>query len=160
VDGASNFGDDVYEHDFKLFNADNRLPGWPACFGEADNFWATADGIAWSTSFPASSDPYIDNSRESDSCEELDLTVGAFHPKRFAAGVTYDIVVQTDPGTHEWSVFALAGQSLNNNCPGFNSPNCVNLDQDGEGQPMVGAGVGARVPGCRAWQSGYNSRAC
>jgi hypothetical protein len=90
----------------------------------------------------------------------LDLTVGAFHPKRLSAGLTYKISVQTEAGTKSSSTFSVIGQSLNNNCPGFNSPKCVNLDEDAVNQPLVGAGVGARLPGCRSWRAGYNSDPC
>lgn len=91
-DSLDAFGEDAYEHDFKLFNESN--PASILCDqAEAARFWARrSDGRPGDssdiviTNFPVESLPYYDTDA-SDDCRYKDFTVGLFEPTRLQAAV-------------------------------------------------------------------------
>jgi hypothetical protein len=153
------FGNDAYEHDFKLFTTGN-FGLFGICSG-SDNFWVKHTGIVWETTFPADTKPYFDTNAFDD-CNLMDFTVGMFWPKNLAPNVTYTISVAADRGNKDSSVMQLGGELLGKRCD--LDPFCVGLTA-AEHKGFVGfiaRSEGVSVPSCRLWSRvlGVPSTAC
>jgi len=146
------FGEDAYEHDFKLFNDANGGPGQPACTGQGA-YWVTRFfGVTWSTTLPADTQPYFDTN-VSQSCSSMDFTVGMLRPKNLGAGVTYTITVRARRGTVDSSPLQLAGERIGKICDialdGV-TPWCVAGSHFPSVQ-FIARGEGVNAPVCRLW---------
>jgi hypothetical protein len=146
------FGDeDAYEHDFKLAN--DRAPAF--CPDSGDYHWAyrvEKDGVAWRTTFPDATNPYIDT-QLFDDCTRMDFTVGLFDPERVAPQVRYEIYIDAKGGSVSTEDYKLTAQAAPNDCP--LDPNirlCVAPRSDKRMDDLISVREpGAYVPGCFDW---------
>lgn len=152
--------DYAYEHDMKLFNPAyrSRPNSHPFCFNERENHWATRTGLTWSTNFPASSRPYLEDNL-GDACNQMDLTIGMIYPKDLTERRTYQTNILTRRGARASSRYQLVAQKAARICYG-NHPNCVVTAALGsESQLLIGNTRGL-APECRRWRKGQSSSKC
>jgi hypothetical protein len=150
ADDIAAFGDDAYEHDFKLHNRDN--PSDRSCFvweqGRANAFWLTRNALTWVTTLPAATKPYLDTNAL-DACSMMDLTVGMQWPKLVSPSTKYAITVVADRGTASISEATVEGQRITKIGPWCDfsewCPIAVNDFQ------LVVQQSDGRTPGCRDW---------
>jgi len=146
------FGDDTYEHDFKLFSSDTGGIAGVACFG-GDHFWVQrSQSLRWESTLPDSTKPYFD-SDFLDQCNWKDFTVGMHWPKFLAPNVTYTVTVTADRGTQPSTPLQLAGERLRKFANCDVDPNCVAITPGSHVGTsfFIAQNEGISAPTCRLW---------
>lgn len=165
------FGQDFgYEHELTLTNDDisdwPTPPGRPVCnpFDSIySDFWAAWDsGFKWNAveagwTFPAESAPYWDWDDTTDSCQNLNFSIGVGYPTQLEPDHTYSYWIAAKNGEQSSSPYEMGAQKISNDCnnvgmdPGSSCMG-LNFTRPGSGtEPLVGASRDWTVPGCAVW---------
>ncbi len=153
---------DAYEHDFKLKNYSNPGSFWnrhPGCGDSSQNFWAVLKGKSWFATGKdvSDGDPYFDSANATDSCRELDFTVGFYSPRNLKTGRKYGSIIRARPGNTSSSIYHVVAQRSTKDCP-LHRPGCIApLGRGGEKKKLIPSGT---VPDCRRWRQGRGNRPC
>lgn len=165
------FGRDFgYEHELTLTNEDisdwPEPPGRPVCnpFDSIySDFWSSWDpGFKWNAveagwTFPAESAPYWDWDDVTDSCQNLNFSLGVGYPTQLEPDHTYSYWIAAKDGEQSSSPYSLGAQKISNDCnDGGSDPGswCMGLNFDRPGSDteiLVNGNRDWTVPGCAAW---------
>jgi hypothetical protein len=142
--------EETYEHDFFLYNYDRatyldpRNIGYPNCLPAA---------TYWSTTWPASSRPYLDTRfGQNSKCEvdELAYTVGAAFANQLFNGITYETYIRTANGNANSDRFRLSGQ-IGYRSPVTNCPRDWTWCSFGKYSVVLVPAWSVNVPNTRSW---------